>query len=131
MKQKYSLLIFLTLAVFILTACGSKGNLVGTWSCELYGSELVIEFTDDGRFIDRTASDIFNYTGGTENQYRIRNGKLEVYVEDDPASVVTLEYRVDGDVLTLGGVEYKRVTLPETAKDEASETGTNPEKEGA
>ena len=131
MKQKYSLLIFLTLAVFVLTACGSKGSVVGTWSCELYGSELVIEFTDDGRFIDRTASDIFNYTGGTENQYRIRNGKLEVYVEDDPTSVVTLEYSVDGDVLTLGGVEYKRVTLPETAKDKTGETGTNPEKEGA
>lgn len=106
-------------AVCLLCACANKGNVIGVWSCELYGSEQIIEFTSDGKFIDRTVTGFFGNADGTENCYRVKNGKLEIYVEEDPTSTVTLEYSVKDDTLTLGGVEYQRVEIP---KNDEAET---------
>lgn len=107
--KRITLMGILLAALVVLCACGTKGSVVGIWSCELYGSEQVIEFTSDGKFIDHTLTKVFDSTMNTENRYRIHNASVEIYVEGDPASVVALEYSVKDDVLTLGGVAYQRI----------------------
>lgn len=79
----------------------SEADVVGKWRCELYGSELYIEFTPDSRFI--------SHTDGTENRYTVENGCIITYVEGDVFSNIALEASVNGDTLTYGGVEYTRV----------------------
>ncbi len=104
MKQFLSLLAALA-ASLILAACSSSSaarELVGVWQCELYGSALVIEFTDDGHFIDRIS--------GADNRYTVSGGTLTAFVPDDPESGIVLSFSVNGDTLSLGGVEYERLT---------------------
>ena len=98
-------LLFLSVLTFI--CCSSKevlkdSDVVGKWRCELYGSELVIEFTPDCRFI--------SHTDGTENRYTVENGCIVTYVDGDVNSELAIEANVDGNVLTFGGVEYTKIT---------------------
>ena len=97
-----SVLMFLAFACCSSEAALSESDVVGKWRCELYGSELVIEFTPDSRFI--------SHTDGTENRYTVENGCIVTYVEGDVNSELAIEASVDGDTLTYGGVEYERVT---------------------
>ncbi len=114
MKNRILLPLFaLSLLLLLLTACGQKKELVGVWKCELYGSELVVEFTADGKFIDRTDS--------VENRYRIKGDSLEIYVEDAPESALSIDFKVSGDTLTFGGAEYKRVVLPVTSEPDTTD----------
>ena len=100
-KRIFSVFAVVLVLVSILASCAKfKGNVIGMWQCELYGSVQIIEFTDDGRFID--------HTGGVENKYRIDGSDIVVFVEDVPESEVRLEYEVTGDTLKLGGAEYKK-----------------------
>lgn len=114
--MKKSLLASLLVAVALLCGCSDKQKndtekLDGVWVCELYGSALVIEFTDDGRFIDRTSF--------TENNYKIENGKIITYVDGVQDSELALEYSLDGDTLVFGGVEYRRAkNINETESDQ-------------
>ena len=92
--------------LFAIVGCAAKApikdaDIVGKWRCELYGSELLIEFTPDSRFI--------SHTDGTENRYTVENGCIVTYVEGDVSSEISLEASVDGNTLTYGGVEYTRV----------------------
>lgn len=92
--------------MLLIVGCGSPSvdlsadDLVGKWRCELYGSELLIEFTDDGRFI--------SYTDMSENCYRIENEAVVTYVDGVLESEVTMKAKVTGDKLVLGGLEYTR-----------------------
>lgn len=113
MKKNLVLASALGLVIGLLCACGAKESVVGMWSCELYGSEQVVEFTADGRFVDHSLLNLSVSSQDTENRYRIKSSKVEIYVEDDPSSTVALDYSVKDDVLTLGGVQYTRVA-PET-----------------
>ena len=102
MKRKLAAaLLFLFAAVACAACAAGKANVTGVWSCELYGSEQILEFTDDGRFIDRTSF--------TENRYRIERGRIVVYVEDEPGSELSFDYKVEGDTLTFGGAEYTKI----------------------
>ncbi len=93
--------------MLVSTACGAPSksltadDLVGRWKCELYGSELVIEFTDDGRFI--------SHTDMSENFYRIENEMLVTYVDGIPDSEVAMSAKVNDEKLVLGGLEYTRL----------------------
>ena len=113
MKKNLVLASALGLVIGLLCACGAKESVVGMWSCELYGSERVVEFTADGRFVDHSLLNLSVSSQDTENRYRIKSSKVEIYVEDDPSSTVALDYSVKDDVLTLVGVQYTRVA-PET-----------------
>lgn len=106
-RTQFPLFAFSLLLLVLLTACGQKKELVGVWRCELYGSELLVEFTDDGKFIDHTDS--------VENRYRIKGDSLEIYVQDAPESTLSIDFKVSGDTLTFGGAEYERVVLPATS----------------
>lgn len=100
-KRIFSVFAVVLVLVSVLASCAKfKGNVIGMWQCELYGSVQIIEFTDDGRFID--------HTGGVENKYRIDGSDIVVFVEDVPESEVRLEYEVTGDTLKLGGAEYTK-----------------------
>ena len=125
MRKNRMILCALCLLALALGACGAKQSAVGTWSCELYGSEQIIELTADGRFIDHTAANVLDAAIDTENRYRIKGGALEIYVEEDPTSTVTLEYHVKDDVLTLGGVAYQRVEGLETGTDTKADSETD------
>lgn len=94
----------------------SAESVVGEWRCELYGSELRVEFTEDGKFIDKTDF--------SENSYRIEDGRIITYVDGDEYSEVALEYSVDGDVLTFGGVEYERAESAPVQSGEYTDTET-------
>ena len=109
MKKILVLASTLGLVIELLCACGAKESVVGLWSCEFYGSEQVVEFTADGRFVDHSLLNLSVSSQDTENRYRIKGSNVEIYVEDDPSSTVELEYSVKDDVLTLGGVQYTRV----------------------
>ena len=90
----------------MIAGCGSQSkdlsvdHLAGRWKCELYGSELVIEFTDDGRFI--------SHTDMSENCYRIEDGMIVTFVENILGSDVKVEAKVKDNILIFGGVEYIR-----------------------
>lgn len=94
----------------------SAESVVGEWRCELYGSELRVEFTEDGKFIDKTDF--------SENSYRIEDGRIITYVDGDEYSEVALEYSVDGDILTFGGVEYERAESADLQSGEYTDTET-------
>lgn len=104
--MKRVLIIFTVLLIIItcLISCSANGNikLIGKWSCELYGSEQIIEFTKDGSFID--------HTSGSVNRYLVSGGKIVTYVEDTPESKVAIEYKVKGDILVFGNTEYKKLS---------------------
>ncbi|MCR5353555.1 MAG: hypothetical protein K6D98_04550 [Clostridiales bacterium] len=88
--------------VFCLCSCkNKKDEVVGKWMCDMYGSAQIIEFTSDGKFID--------YSTMSENKYKIKDGKIETYVEGEEDSKVAVSYSVDGDKLYFGGAEYERV----------------------
>ena len=94
-------------AVFIiaaLAACGDKvAGLAGVWSLETYGGELTVEFTADGRFIDRVS--------GEENRYTADGHEICVYVEGEEESAVRIPYEIKGDKLYFGkDAVYTRVT---------------------
>ena len=104
--KKAVVILISVLTLFVLVGCTAKAALkdadvVGKWRCELYGSELLIEYTPDSRFI--------SHTDGTENRYTVENGCIVTYVEGDVSSEISLDAKVDGDTLTYGGVEYTRV----------------------
>ena len=104
--MKRVLFIFATLFIILcLVACSQNGNrnIIGKWSCELYGSEQIIEFTSDGSFID--------HTSGSINRYLVSDGKIVTYVEDAPDSKVAIEYKIKNDTLTFGNIEYKKITV--------------------
>lgn len=103
-KNTAKLFAFSALLLLTLTACGEKSKLIGLWRCELYGSDLIVEFTRDGKFIDHTDS--------AENRYRVKGKTLEIYVEDDPESTLSIDFSVKGDTLTFGGAEYERLEQP-------------------
>ena len=93
------------LLALMLSACADKSQkIVGCWNCELYGSEQIIEFTSDGHFID--------HTNLGDNRYRFQGSDLVIYVEDEPESALRFDYSVKGDILTLGNVEYTRISDP-------------------
>ena len=79
----------------------SQAELVGKWRCELYGSELIIEFTPDNRFI--------SHTDGAENCYDVDNGYIITYVEGCYDDGVKIKAELNDDVLIFGGVEYTPV----------------------
>ena len=104
-KKLFALLAAVLFSVILLmfSACGAKGKsdaLVGVWKCELYGSEQIIEFTADGRFIDRSSLD--------ENRYQVKGDQVEVYVPDAPESRISFEYSVKDGILAFGGAEYTK-----------------------
>ena len=72
----------------------------GKWKCELYSSEQIIEFTKDGKFVD--------YGTLSENRYRLDGEYVITYVEGDASSEVKIPYRVKGNTLIFGGLEYTR-----------------------
>ena len=93
-KRIFSVFAVVLVLVSILASCAKfRGNVIGMWQCELYGSVQIIEFTDDGRFIDHTGID---------------GSDIVVFVEDVPESEVRLEYEVTGETLKLGGAEYTK-----------------------
>lgn len=97
-------ILVLLLAVLITILCGCSGHslrkkdIVGVWGCELYGSMLIIEFTEDNEFI--------SHTDGSVNQYKIKGDNIITFVEGVPESEVSLDAVVKGDTLIYGGVEY-------------------------
>ncbi len=111
-KNTARLLAFSALLLLTLTACGEKSKLVGVWRCELYGSDLIVEFTRDGKFVDHIDS--------VENRYRVKGKKLEIYVEDAPESMLEIDFSVKGDTLTFGGAEYERVKQPALSESETN-----------
>lgn len=96
------MLLSLLLAVMCLDACSGAGKdkIIGKWVCELYGSDLVIEFADDGSFID--------HTSGSNNKYFVSDGKIVTYVEGVPESEIAIDFEINDDVLIFGNTEYKR-----------------------
>ncbi len=85
---------------FASCASSGKGKIVGKWVCELYSSEQIIEFTSDGKFID--------HTSGSINHYSVSGNEIVTYIEDIPESEVEIEYKIKGDTLVFGNIEYKR-----------------------
>ena len=92
--------------VIVLCCCSashtlSESDVVGKWRCELYGSELLIEFTPDNHFI--------SHTDDTENRYAVENGYIITYVEGCYDDGVKIEASIRDGVLIYGGVEYEAV----------------------
>lgn len=108
MKRILTAIIIAAMLVSVLAGCGKENNLTGAWKCELYSSEQIIEFTDDGRFID--------HTSGAENRYRIKGGSIVVYVEDAPESELEIDYKIKDGKLVFGETEYVKTELPEYMK---------------
>ena len=96
------LLLALLLAVMCLDACSDAGKdkIIGKWVCELYGSDLVIEFSEDGSFID--------HTSGSINKYFVSDGKIVTYVEGVPESEIAIDFEVKDGLLIYGKTEYKK-----------------------
>jgi hypothetical protein len=95
-----AVLLVLTAACFV--SCKKNNDeLVGKWMCDMYGSVQIIEFTSDGKFID--------YSTSSENRYRIKDEEIEIYVEGEEDSTVSVTFSVDENTLKLGGAEYERV----------------------
>ena len=91
------------LSALLLASCArQQQSPVGVWKCETYGSELILELTDGGDFIDRT--------GGAINKYRVEGNNIITYVEDEPDSEVSLPFEIRDGVLYLGTVAYEPVT---------------------
>lgn len=107
MKKRIGLLLLLILIIAVTFSCSNmehdKNLIVGKWRCELYSSDLVIEFTKDGRFIDHSSF--------AENKYRLENGCVVVYIENMPETEVKIEFEVSEDKLIFGELEYKRINL--------------------
>ena len=104
MKRVFVDFAILLIIVASFSSCiGNKGKVVGKWVCELYGSEQIIEFTEDGSFID--------HTSGSVNRYTVSGGKIVTYVEDVPESKIAIEYKVSGDTLVFGNAEYKKLSV--------------------
>lgn len=104
--KKYIFTAICIAIVIVLCCCSashtlSESDIVGKWRCELYGSELIIEFTPDNRFI--------SHTDGMENRYAVEDGYVITYVEGFFDEGIKLEAYVTDGVLTYGGVEYEAV----------------------
>ena len=87
MKKANKLLTILLSAVsimIVMCSCAKDINInpVGKWSCELYSSEQIIEFTKDGKFID--------YGTHSETRYRLEVVNVVTFVEGDLSSVVAI-----------------------------------------
>ena len=100
--------IFITVLIIVMLLCGcqeaytlTESELAGKWRCELYGSELIIEFTPDNRFI--------SHTDGIENRYAVEDGYIITYVEGFYDEGVKIKASVNDGILTYGGVEYELV----------------------
>ena len=102
MKKIFILLLLLFCFLWFFGCSKNLQNgLVGKWKCELYGSDLLIEFTHDGKFIDHTT--------GAVNSYTAKKDLITTFIDGYDDSKVTLTYSVIDNRLYYGGVEYIRI----------------------
>ena len=88
MKKRIAVVVLVTCAVFLLTACGGS-SIVGKWKDEPTGKLITMDFKDDGTLKITTLSN-----SGTVN-YRIDGDKI---IMDNGK---TWTFRLEGNKLTL------------------------------
>jgi len=117
-KRIAAIMLVLVMA-FAMTACKKDNEIVGTWTMtggamvdmlaadmpegttlESLGIVLKFIFEDDGDF--KMEMDVLGETESGEGSYEIDGNKVTMTIDGDP---LTCEFKVDGDTLTLVGVE--------------------------
>lgn len=101
--KKISLVLALVLMMsFVLCACGASNELVGEWKGE---EGEIYTFEDDGT----GAVSFFGIE--VAFTYEAADGKLTLTLDDETFGTEepqTSEYTIDGDKLTIDGLEYTR-----------------------
>ena len=87
----------LLLSVFIITACGNKNKLVGTWKNDttFKGYEFVYTFNSDGTGKYDAAGTVMNFT------YKTDGNKISFKYTDNDMATWDTTYSVDGKTLNI------------------------------
>lgn len=101
-KNRLVLLAFVVIIIFLLTGCGTKNDLVGTWIGE---EGDTIEFFEDGTIMvnDRFFSASGSYSIVDNNRVRIEMDGLWGI-----AGAQVFQYSVSGNQLNLDGAYYTK-----------------------
>ena len=101
MKKTLALVLVVVMVAMLFVGCGGKESdsdkILGKWSCEQDGAEIVMEFKKDGK---ATMSILYNgeSLGEQEIEYKIDGSKLVVTVDGEEESS---DFKIEGKTLTI------------------------------
>ena len=97
--------------VLFVSCSGKDDTLVGKWIDNT--TEQIIEYTGDGYYYEFVNE---SFTSD-KTKYLVSGDVITYYIEGEEESQFSVEYKLDGDKLTIGGVlEYRRLEVPEENK---------------
>lgn len=106
--KKLSILITAIICILLCSCSDTKDELVGKWVDNT--TEQIIEYTGDGYYYEYVNE---SFTSD-KTKYRVSGDMITYYIEGEEESEFSVEYSLDGDTLTIGGVlEYRRMEIPE------------------
>ena len=111
--RKILCLLLCVVLVFPIISCGKKDSTSEDQKvlCNYYWESYIdtLRFTEEGKILR-------NYEPEYESisRYKLSKGKITMYAEDSIEDALTFEYKLDGDKLYIGTLEYKKVAEVET-----------------